>query len=97
MTINAEDLGNIMYGYVGRATGFGDITLYWGGGVAKTGSMNNGDVNTPPLYGDDQNDHDAIELGYNMFISDYPDYPEIGYNGIPIEEGILAELADKVF
>lgn len=94
--VSAEDLGNIMYGYTGRATGFGDITLYWGGGVAKQESMDNAAVNTPPLYGDDQNDHDAIELGYNMFNADYPDYYDLGYNGIPIEEGILAAIADII-
>ena len=92
--IDAEDLGNIMYGYTGRATGFGDITLYWGGGVAKQGSLNNAAVNTPPLYGDDENDHKNIELGYNLFCSDYPNYPDVGYNGIPVEPGILAAIAD---
>lgn len=92
--VTAEDLGNIMYGYTGRATGFGDVTLYWGGGVAKKGSLNDPDVNTPPNYGDDENDHISIELGYNFFNSDYPDYPEVGYNGIPVEEGILAAIAD---
>lgn len=91
---SAEEMGNIMYGYVGRATGFGAITLYWGGGVAKQGGMNNDAVNTPPNYGDDENDHDMITLGYNMFGEDYPDYPEPGYDGIPIEKSFLAAVAD---
>ena len=94
--VTAEGLGNVMYGYNGRATGFGDVTLYWGGGVAKKGSLNDPEVNDPPKYGDDEDDHIAIELGYNLFNSDYPDYPEVGYNGIPVEEGILAVIADWV-
>ena len=92
--ISAEDAGNIMYGYAGRATGFGDVTLYWGGGVAAKHSLNNDEVNSPPTYGDDQNDHEKIEYGYNLFNCDYPNYPEVGYQGIPVESGILAAIAD---
>jgi len=94
--INAADMGNIMYGYTGRATGFGKITLFWGGGVAAQGSINNAAVSTPPYYGDRPEDHVKIEEGFNLFNSDYPQYPSVGYDGIPIEEGILAEVADKL-
>ena len=82
----AEKLGNIMYGYTGRATGFGEITLYWGGGVANKGSLTHEDLVKPPNYGDNKNDHDMIEYGYDLFLSDYPSYPPVGYNGIPTEE-----------
>ncbi len=92
----AEGLGNIMYGYVGRATGFGEITLYWGGGVAKVGSVYDESLTIPPLYGDDQNDHDNIKLGFDMFNEDYPNYPDVGYDGIPVE-GWLASIADIFF
>ena len=91
----AEDLGNIMYGYTGRATGFGATTLYWGGGVAKQGSVNSDEVTQPPYYGDDENDHDMIERGYNLFVADYPDYPDVGYDGIPLD-GWLADIADII-
>jgi len=94
--ITAEDMGNIMYGYTGRATGFSEITLYWGGGVAKQGSLNNSAVTTAPYYGDDANDHYNIELGYDLFNSDYPNYPAVGYEGIPVEPGILAAVADLI-
>ena len=92
--VNAEDMGNIMYGYTGRATGFGKKTLFWGGGVAKQKSMNNEAVNTAPYYGDDPNDHENIDLGYDLFENDYPSYPSVGYNGIPVEQGIIAAIAD---
>ena len=93
--ITAEALGNIMYGYTGRATGFGEVTLYWGGGVAKQNSATVNAVTQPPLYGDDENDHENIEKGYNYFLSDYPNYYDIGYDGIPAE-GLLAYVVDVI-
>lgn len=84
-----------MYGYTGRATGFGETTLYWGGGVAKQGSISSDEVTKPPYYGDDQNDHHNIKLGYDMFNTDYPDYPDVGYDGIPLD-GWLAEIGDVI-
>lgn len=93
--VTAEGIGNIMYGYTGRATGFGEITLYWGGGVAKQGSASCEEVTTPPLYGDDQNDHDNVKLGYDMFLADYPDYPHVGYDGIPLDEW-TSQIADII-
>ena len=94
--ISAEDAGNIMFGYTGRATGFSDVTLYWGGGVAAQGSLNNSEVNTPPYYGDDVNDHEMIQYGYELFQSEYPNYPEVGFEGIPVEKGLLAAIGDII-
>lgn len=94
--ISPEDMGNIMYGYIGRATGFGEVLLYWGGGVAAQGGMNNSEVNTPPYYGDAPEDHEMVEFGYHLFEEDYPDYPEPGFTDIPTDEGWLAALADLI-
>ena len=91
----AEGLGNIMYGYAGRATGFGEVTLYWGGGVAAQGSVNSDAVTQPPYYGDSKEDHDNIKLGFDMFNEDYPNYPDVGYDGIPLD-GWLAAIADVI-
>ena len=84
-----------MYGYTGRATGFGEVTLYWGGGVAAQGSVSSEEVTKPPRYGDSQEDHDNIAWGYELFCSDYPDYPAVGYEGIPLS-GWLAKIADVI-
>ena len=91
----AEGLGNIMYGYTGRATGFGEVTLYWGGGVAAQGSVNSDAVTQPPYYGDAKEDHDNIKLGFDMFNDDHPNYPDVGYDGIPLD-GWLAAIADVI-
>lgn len=93
---SAEDIGNILYGYNGRALGLGKITLFWGGGAAKRGSVNHETLTIAPLYGDDENDHDNIEKGWDLFNSDYPDYPEIGYDGIPLE-GWMADIANIIY
>ncbi len=92
---NAEGIGNIMYGYTGRATGFGSTTLYWGGGVAAQGDVGHPSVTTPPFYGDDENDYYNIEYGYNLFGQDYPNYPSPGFDGIPLD-GWLADIADLI-
>ena len=92
---DAEAIGNIMYGYTGRAMGFSDITLFWGGGVAKTGSLTAPELSTPPDYGDDHEDHINIALGYEMFAEDYSDYPSIGYYGIPLSDW-MAKLAEVI-
>ena len=94
-TTTAEGLGNIMYGYTGRATGFGEITLYWGGGVAAQGSVNSSLVTQPPYYGDTIEDHNNINHGFDMFNEDYPDYPDVGFDGIPVD-GLLADIADAL-
>lgn len=49
----------------------------------------------PPLYGDDEGDHLNIEWGNNLFYLDYPDYAEVGYQGISIEADI-ANLVWKI-
>jgi hypothetical protein len=36
-----------------------------------------------------------IECGYNLFVADYPDYPDVGYDGIPLD-GWLADIADVI-
>lgn len=92
---DAEALGNIMYGYTGRATGFGEVTLYWGGGVAAKGSVTDEEVTQPPWYGDDDNDHENIEWGYKLLLADFPNYPAVGYDGIPLD-GWLAKIADVI-
>lgn len=93
---DAESLGNFAYGYTGRSTGFGDVTLYWGGGVAAQGSTSSSAVSVPPYYGDSASDHFDIQDGYNAFNAKYPNYPDIGYNGIPVEQGILSAVADAL-
>ncbi len=65
------------------------------GGVAKTGNLTVPGLSTPPDYGDDHEDHINIALGYEMFAEDYPDYPDIGYYGIPLS-GWMAELAEVI-
>ena len=52
-------------------------------------------ITQPPYYGDTEEDHDNIKLGFDMFNQDYPDYPDIGYDGIPID-GWLADIADVI-
>ena len=85
-----------MYGYTGRTTGFGDRTLYWGGGVAARKNMTSELLSDPSqYYGDDFNVHFYIEKVYNMFNNDYPDYYSIAYNGIPVS-GFLAGIADEI-
>ena len=92
---SSEDMGNVMYGYLGRAVGFGSITLYWGGGLAKHNlDKDHPDLKKSPLYGDDENDHVQITYGYDMYpdrhkkgISKY--YTSIGYDGIPTEDRLI--------
>lgn len=89
----AEDMGNILYGYAGRATGFGDVTLYWGGGVANKKSLTDPELSIPPTYGDEENDHMNVEWGIQLCNTDYPNYPSPGFNGIPLEDGIIGIIA----
>ena len=64
-----EDLGNITYGYLGKAMNFPDIIIYLGGGVAAQGkslvdmiknSAKNLELLKPPYYGDTKEDHENI-------------------------------------
>jgi hypothetical protein len=54
--------------------------------------MNHPSVTIPPLYGDRPEDHEMIKLGYNMFNTDNPSHPPVGFNRIPVEPSILAAL-----
>jgi len=74
--INREELGNITYGYLGKAMNYPDEILYIGGGVAAKGknfgemilnSLLSGDFLKPPYYGDSKEDHEFVELGINLY------------------------------
>jgi hypothetical protein len=56
-----------------------------------------GDVLAGGSYGARRGiDHyDMIERGYNLFVADYPDYPDVGYDGTPLD-GWLAAIADVI-
>lgn len=88
-------MGNILYGYTGRAIGFSAVTLYWGGGVANKHSIIHPDLTNPDeYYGDSRDDHNKIELGYNLFETDYPNYPVVGFEGILTDE--IARLVGEI-
>ena len=73
--VTREDLGNMTYGYLGSAMGIGDVTLYWGGGVASQGLKNifSEEVrDASKYYGDTKEDHNAIKKGINFYYDDYP-------------------------
>jgi peptidoglycan hydrolase-like protein with peptidoglycan-binding domain len=64
--INREELGNITYGYLGKAMLYPDTILYMGGGMAANGkslpqmilkSAINLDLFKPPYFGDSKEDH----------------------------------------
>ncbi len=74
--VTREDLGNMTYGYLGSAMGIGDVTLYWGGGVAAQGLKNifSDEVRDASVYyGDSKEDHEAIKKGIDFYYEDYPD------------------------
>lgn len=70
--ITTADYGNINYGYTGTIIGFGEKSLFTGGGWA---AGNNNEAGAP-LYGDSQVDHDFIQKGIDMAASQ-----SLGYNG----------------
>lgn len=73
--VTREDLGNITYGYLGSAMGIGDVTLYWGGGVAAQGLKNIFSEkvrDASKYYGDTEEDHHAIKKGIDLYYDDYP-------------------------
>ena len=76
-SVTREDLGNMTYGYLGSAMGIGDITLYWGGGVAAVGLskiLTSEELRDPSKnYGDSKDDHANIEKGIRFYYGDYPD------------------------
>ena len=94
---SSADLGNIMYGYTGSATGFGESTLYWGGGIADDGDIFSEEAKNPPYYSESEEDHEHIELGIQLFHADYPDYPEVGFDGVPTDSNWLDEFASILF
>ena len=74
--VNREELGNITYGYLGKAMNYPDTILYIGGGVAAQGknfgemilnALISGDFLNPPYYGDSKEDHEFIEFGINLY------------------------------
>ena len=73
--VTREDLGNITYGYLGSAMGIGDITLYWGGGIAAQGFskiFSETVRDSDQWYGDTEEDHQAIQKGIDFYYEDYP-------------------------
>ena len=74
--INREELGNITYGYLGKAMNYPDAILYIGGGMATHGknlpemilkSLISLDFMKPPYYGDSKEDHEFVEFGINLY------------------------------
>ena len=66
--ITVEDFGNINYGFVGASMGISPTILYMGGGYAKIGlSLKLFKILFKPYYGDDPNDHEAVEFGIYLF------------------------------
>ena len=74
--VNREELGNITYGYLGKAMNFPDVIIYLGGGVAAQGknlydmivnSAKNLKELKAPYYGDSKEDHECIEFGIKLF------------------------------
>lgn len=62
--ITPEDLGNLIYGYIGRLLGFSDRILYQGGGYAASGLTY---LHSPEnYYGDSKEDHYNIERGMKL-------------------------------
>lgn len=64
--------------------GIGEVTLFWGGGVANKGfkSLFSNEVQEPPNYGDQKSDHKNIQKGIDWYYEDYPD-SKPGINYIP--------------
>ena len=51
-------------------------------------------TNPYKYYGDAENDHNMIEFGYSLFEADYPNYPAVGFEGIPTDE--IARLVGEI-
>lgn len=73
--VTREDLGNILYGYLGSAMGISDTMLYHGGGIAADWkNIFNGKLfDENEYFGDDDTDHEYIKKGIEMFYEDYPE------------------------
>ena len=72
--VTREDLGNILYGYLGSAMGISDTTLYQGAGVAASWTnIFDGDLyDASAYYGDNPHDHEYVKKGIELFYEDYP-------------------------
>lgn len=63
--VTPEVMGNVTYGYWGKALGASDEMLYFGGGVANAGwKLWN---LLKPYYGENKADHDAVERGIKYY------------------------------
>ena len=65
--IDAEDWGNIHYGYVGTSLGFPPKILFMAGGYAAKGLKT--EIFKGPYYGDTSDDHCAIQFGIDLYNS----------------------------
>lgn len=76
--MNAEQLGNYLYGFIGNTMGLGSELLLWGGGYAEIKERYPGKdmyeiIKMPILrnkekwYGDDKQDSEYILKGYSLF------------------------------
>ena len=61
----------------------------------KKNSLTHPDLTNPDkYYGDAENDHNMIEFYYSLFEADYPNYPAVGFEGIPTDE--IARLVGEI-
>lgn len=67
--IDSENLGNITFGYWGKASGFSDERLFMGGGFA-----NNPLTMLMENYGESEEDHAMIQRGIDMYLEEHPYY-----------------------
>ena len=63
---NGESLGNMHYGYIGRAAGFSRLVLEGAAGIAGI-SVGNIELLYFPTFFDDPNDNSWIQIGENLF------------------------------
>ena len=75
--VDREELGNITYGYLGKAMNFPDKLIYLGGGVAAQGknlyemvvnsAKNLSQLLNDPYFGDSKEDHENVEFGIKLY------------------------------
>ena len=75
--VDREELGNITYGYLGKAMNFPDTIIYLGGGVAAQGkNLKDMILNSAknlvallkdPYFGDSKEDHECVEFGIKLY------------------------------
>lgn len=66
--INAEIFGNILYGYLGNAGGFGEFELKAGGDIYSQLTEH---------HGDNEEDSNSISKGYQLYENVKRDYSYI--------------------